>query len=119
MNLKTNINLGSIGLFNESFIPIMDGVSVTVQNYATWLNRKVAPTVVVTPEYPGYYYKEDFKVYSYFSVPLPLRPPYRLGMPFFDNKIQRNLSNISFGIIHSHSPFSAGTMALKTAMLKC
>lgn len=32
----------NIGLFNENFPPIMDGVSVCVQNYAYWLQKKLA-----------------------------------------------------------------------------
>mgnify|MGYP006965360548 FL=1 len=31
----------------------MDGVSVTVQNYARWLNRKCNNVCVVTPSVPG------------------------------------------------------------------
>ena len=30
----------TIGIFNDSFPPIMDGVSLATQNYAYWLNQK-------------------------------------------------------------------------------
>lgn len=104
-----------IGLFNECYLPILDGVSLTVKNYALWLNRKVAPTIVVTPSFPGYTDTDEFKVIRYLSGPLPVRKPYRFGLQCFDYTINDKLSKIPLGIIHAHSPFSAGSLALKTA----
>lgn len=60
-----------LGIFNDCFPPIMDGVSVTVQNYARWLNRKCNNVCVVTPSVPGTVYDEEFPVYNYFSLPYP------------------------------------------------
>ena len=31
----------NIGLFNDCFPPVMDGVAVCVQNYAYWMQKKV------------------------------------------------------------------------------
>jgi len=112
------MNLKGIGLFNECYLPILDGVSITVKNYALWLNRKVAPTIVVTPKFPNYTDNEEFKVIRYFSGALPIRKPYRYGLPYLDYSINGNLSAIPLGIIHSHSPFSAGSLALKIARKK-
>lgn len=112
------MDLPGIGIFNECFLPILDGVSISVKNYAFWLNRKVATTIVVTPKFPNYTDNEEFKVIRYFSVPLPVRKPYRYGLPFFDLNILHNLHEIPLGIVHSHSPFSAGSLALKTARKK-
>ena len=33
----------TIGQFNESFPPIVDGVANVVKNYAYWLEQKVRP----------------------------------------------------------------------------
>ena len=41
-----------IGLFNDCFPPIMDGVSLTMQNYAFWLHKKTQNVCVVTPKNP-------------------------------------------------------------------
>ena len=112
------MQLRGIGLFNECFPPIMDGVSVTVKNYAYWLNKNVAPTIVVTPKFPGYTDHEDFMVYRYFSAPLPRRSPYRIGLPLLDQSIYNDLSEIPLEILHAHSPFSSGSMALKIARKK-
>ncbi len=114
-NESNNLQLSGIGIFNDCFNPVLDGVTTVVKNYAYWLNKKLAPTVVVTPLFPGYSDHEEFNVIRYFSAPLPMRKPYRIGLPFLDLNINTTLANTNFGIVHAHSPFSAGTMALKIA----
>ena len=39
------------GLFNDGYMPIIDGVTLTVRNYAYWLKKKLGPTYVITPPY--------------------------------------------------------------------
>ena len=104
--------------FNECFPPIMDGVSLTVQNYAYWLNHKYVPTYVVTPSFPGYTDKEEFPVIRYTSAPLPFRPPYRMGLPLFEYSLVPKLKNLPLSLVHAHSPFSAGHLAQKVAQSK-
>ena len=41
-----------IGLFNDNFPPVMDGVALTVQNYAYWLREQGKEVCVVTPYAP-------------------------------------------------------------------
>jgi glycosyltransferase involved in cell wall biosynthesis len=105
----------TIGLFNESFPPVMDGVSLTVRNYAYWLNRTMGNTYMITPSYPGYTDTEEFPVLRYASVPVPMRKPYRMGLPYFDVRLHHRLHSIPFDLLHCHSPFSAGWYALKMA----
>ena len=42
-----------IGLFNECFPPVMDGVSLTVSNLARCFYQQGRDVAVVTPEMPG------------------------------------------------------------------
>lgn len=42
------------GQFNDSFTPVMDGVTNVVKNYAYWLDKKYGESYVATPAYPGY-----------------------------------------------------------------
>ena len=77
-----------IGLFNESFPPLMDGVALTTYNYAYWLHQNGHPVSVVTPLPTGERFAEPFQVFRYPSFPLPkgnrtggdfrtsARPPY-------------------------------------------
>ncbi len=105
----------TIGQFNECFPPIMDGVSLTVRNYAHWLNRTMGDTYMITPSYPGYIDKEEFTVLRYASMSIPMRKPYRLGLPRFDFELHQRLRDIPFDLLHCHSPFSAGRYALRLA----
>ena len=59
----------------------MDGVTVTVRNYAAWLDCMMGPTCVVTPRVPGYVDDEPFPVIRFLSMPTLVRPPYRVGPP--------------------------------------
>lgn len=43
-----------IGLFNECFPPVMDGVSLTVSNLARCFYQQGKDVAVVTPEMPGF-----------------------------------------------------------------
>jgi len=105
----------TVGQFNDSYPPIMDGVGNTVKNYAYWINKKYGTSYVVTPKFPKYTDNDDFEVIRYTSTYLPLRAPYRLGMPIIAFKSKKKLSQIDFDILHVHSPFSSGQMALKLA----
>ncbi|MDR1864806.1 MAG: glycosyltransferase [Bacteroidales bacterium] len=105
----------TIGLFNECFPPVMDGVSLTVRNYACHLNRTIGDAYMITPSCPGYTDEEEFPVLRYVSAPIPQRKPYRVGFPWLDVRLHRRLRNIPFDLLHCHSPFSAGWYALRMA----
>lgn len=104
-----------IGLFNDCFPPIMDGVSVTTRNYAYWLNRKRGDICVVTPQAPRATDDEGYPVYRYLSIPIPMRKPYRLGFPRIDWPFHRQISKIPFDLVHAHCPFSSGYLARQIA----
>jgi len=108
-------NLKTIGLFNDSFPPIMDGVSLTVQNYAYWLRKKDQPVCVITPKCPNYSDNESYPVFRFNSIPVIGRKPYRLGLPALDLSFKNLLNQISFGLVHAHSPFVSGNIALNIA----
>lgn len=104
-----------IGLFNDCFPPIMDGVSLTTQNYAYWLNKKAGNVCVVTPKSPGAVDDGEYPVYRYSSLPIPMRKPYRLGFPRIDWPFHERIRKLSFDLVHAHCPFSSGVLAMKMA----
>ncbi len=105
----------SIGLFNDGYVPIMDGVTITVKNYALWLNKLLGPTYVITPYMPNYEDNEPFPVIRFLSMSTIVRPPYRIGLPDLDLRLQYLLKNRDFDLVHAHSPFAAGLLAKKVA----
>ena len=105
----------TVGIFNDSFPPIMDGVSLTVQNYAYWLQKKNQPVCVITPKSPDYEDEEPYPVYRYSSIPIIGRKPYRLGFPNIDISFKSEIEHISFGLVHAHCPFTSGLLALQIA----
>jgi len=115
MNAVSSNKLKTIGIFNDSFPPIMDGVSLTVQNYACWMHKKQQPVCVVTPRTPHYTDTEQFPVFRYASIPILGRKPYRFGFPEIDFSLQTTMNNIQFGLVHAHCPFSSGNAALRIA----
>lgn len=105
-----------IGLFNDSFPPVLDGVTLTVQNYVRWLTEAGERCCVVTPWNPvAPPAHKDYDLYRFFSLPIPSRKPYRYGYPKLDMMIWRRLRNTTFSIVHAHCPFSAGRLALYAA----
>lgn len=99
------------GLFNDSFPPIMDGVTLAVDNYARELSRAGMYACVVTPWNPQRV-EVPYDVIKYLSLPIANRHPYRYGYPKLDPFIWRRLRNTPFDIVHSHSPFSAGRLGV-------
>ncbi len=104
-----------IGIFNDSYPPVMDGVAIAAKNYAYWLNYQHYASCVVPPKTPSYQNDEPFPVYRYASVPLLLRKPYRLGIPEININFKEKLDHIPFGLLHAHCPFTSGQIALRIA----
>lgn len=101
--------------FNDTFVPIMDGVGNVAKNYAYWLHKKYGTCCAVVPQVPKYEDDEEFPVLRFKSLPLPGKDPWRLGIPKLDPAIQKQLAQINFTILHTHCPFTSGELALKIA----
>ena len=109
----------NIGLFNESFPPVMDGVAVCVENYARWMQEKVGGVSVVTPRNPGADYSDkSYEVLDYLSVPVPFRAPYVTGISEIDPAFLKQILKRRFKIVHAHSPFVCGMTAARVARIQ-
>lgn len=102
---------GLYGLFNDSFPPILDGVTLTVENYGRWLSESGRRPCVVTPWNPVSE-EFDYPVMKFFSLPIASRHPYRYGYPKLDPFIWKRLRDTDFKLLHSHCPFSSGRLAV-------
>lgn len=108
----------TVGQFNESFPPIVDGVANVVKNYAYWINKKYGPCSVITPKHPDAVDDYEFEVNRYSSMKVPTRNEYRFGLPQMDTLFWKDLKKVPFDIVHAHCPFSSGWAARSIAKKK-
>ena len=113
--MKEKLNIGE---FNDSFMPVMDGVGNVVKNYAVELNKLNHKAYAIVPgykEFPtfdkdnGIYYTIRGKEY----YPLKSLRPY--GITVFPNKTKRIINEIPFDIVHTHCPTFSAKLALQIA----
>ena len=107
-----------IGIFNDNFPPVLDGVGITAQNYAYWLKEAGHDVSVITPYAPDMQEviaSAPYPIYRYISIPIPFRPPYRYGLPDIDISFRRKWSKMQFDLVHAHCPFTTGRLARQVA----
>lgn len=105
-----------IGLFSDSFLPIVDGVSRVVYQYATRLGEMGEECYVVAPmNDTGYRGGFPFDLVDYMGVQLPRHQQYRSGLPMLDGHYSARIQQIKLDVLHAHSPFGAGSEALRLA----
>ncbi len=102
---------GLYGIFNDSFPPILDGVTLAVENYVYWLKQMGKNPCIVTPWNPVSS-PACCDVMKFFSLPIRSRKPYRYGYPKLDPFIWKRLRDTDFKIVHAHCPFSSGRLAV-------
>lgn len=99
-----------IGLLNDSFPPVIDGVANAVKAYADILSKDNKP-VVITPKYPHIVDKYPYEVFRYHSIPTDKIFSYRAGNPFNPISVAE-LINKKFDILHVHCPFASAVLAI-------
>ena len=93
-----------IALLNDSFPPLLDGVSNAVLNYAEQIKAHYGEPIVVTPEYPcPDDSKYDFEILRYPSIDITKQLNVVAGIPF-SPKHARQLRNAGIDLLHCHCP---------------
>lgn len=108
----------TVGLFNDSFFPVTDGVVMVVDNYARRLSN-FCNVIVFVPNYLFSKFDDTtlpYKVVRCYSLDVPFLD-YSLPIPKLDYRFIRNLNKYNLDIVHIHSPFSLGVAGLKYAKL--
>ena len=100
----------NVCLMNDSFAPVIDGVTNCVLNYAETINRKFGSVTVCTPSYPGAEDKYDYPVIRYPSFDLTKLFGYRAGFPL-DKKTIQLLAQKPFDVLHCHCPIMSVILA--------
>jgi 1,2-diacylglycerol 3-alpha-glucosyltransferase len=105
-----------IGLFNDNFLPIIDGVGRVVYSYATELIKLGHQvSVVAAMDDTGHRGNYPFELIDYISHRVPTSPQYRTGTPVNDVHYRKRIAMIPLDIVHAHGPFGAGREALRLA----
>ena len=109
-----------VGLFIDTWYPMVDGVIKVVDNYARRLTQ-YCDVVVFCPATRGYSRKEDeklpYKVVRCHSMPL-LNYDYDIPTPTLDPKFEAQLILSDIDMVHIHSPFALGLAGVVYAKLK-
>jgi len=102
-----------VGIFTESYPPLINGVSTSVQTLTAQLESAGHDVFVFTSRYPRYK-DERPGVYRYPSVNTLVEPDYVVPVPF-SPRITRAIASLKLDIVHSQSPFFLGLVARRTA----
>ena len=108
-----------VGLFIDTWYPMVDGVIKVVDNYARRLT-KYCDVVVFCPETRGATKAMDealpYKVVRCHSLPL-LNSDYDIPTPVLDPKFEAQLILSGIDMVHIHSPFAVGLAGVIYAKL--
>ena len=108
-----------VGLFIDTWYPMVDGVIKVVDNYARRLVN-YCEVVVFCPETRGFSKEDDeklpYKVVRCHSVPI-IGYDYDLPTPALDPLFEAQIIRSGIDMVHIHSPFAVGTAGLLYAKL--
>ena len=103
----------NIGLFTDSYDPLVDGTATVVRTLARGLQRAGHVVSIVTAQHPDAVPEKN--VVRVPSVPLPIEPQYRLSLPLAPPALKHQMEDLDLDIIHSHTPGPLGLLALHLA----
>lgn len=104
-----------IGLFIDTFYPMVDGVIEVVHNYATRLVASGFEVYVFCPRHDKKYVCDfPYKVVQCKGVRL-FFIDYVLPLPKLDAKFRKILNGSRLDIVHIHSPFTVGAIGVRYA----
>ena len=95
----------------DTYFPIFDGVINVMDNYAKRLSETMNVLVLV-PGFKRTVTMSDYPVLAVRSA-YSERLKYQVALPAFDFRFRRYLKKLRIDIIHCHSPFFLGRVALR------
>ena len=115
MNNKDEKKL-NVGIFVDTFFPMLDGVIMVVDNYAKRLSQKCNVTIF-TLKPRGYKKGQDNYPYKVVRCARAILPflDYDLPLPRLDRHFLSELKATELDIIHIHSPFTIGKLGIEFA----
>jgi 1,2-diacylglycerol 3-alpha-glucosyltransferase len=105
-----------IGFFTDSYLPMLDGVSTSVESCARALEEKGHEVYIIAPRYPRYKDKRK-NVYRLISIKVVRTPEIRFALQLPEKSLLQILQ-IDFDIIHGHSGGGVTFLGLQIARAK-
>ena len=102
-----------IGIFSESYEPVLNGVTVSILTLTRELKRLGHEIWVFAPGFPGHKDVEN-RVFRFPSVRTYKARDYPLAIPYLPRLTER-VKNLNLDIIHTHTPFMLGWLGLRLA----
>ncbi|MBA3725197.1 MAG: glycosyltransferase family 4 protein [Armatimonadetes bacterium] len=102
-----------IAIFSDSYGPIVNGVSVSIEALVEELRTRGHSVHIFTTAFSKHK-DADPNIYRFPSVQLPFIPEYPLAVPPFYPML-RHFRKHSFDIVHTHTPYTIGFVGLRWA----
>lgn len=102
-----------IAIFSDSCLPVLNGVSVSIDALVQELRNRDHSVHVFTTAYPGHR-DSDPNTHRFWALNTPWTGSYPIAMPPFIGML-RQFRKHTFDLIHTHTPFTVGYCGLKWA----
>ena len=103
-----------IAVFSDSFLPILNGVSVSIESLVSELRNRGHSVHVYTASSP-FYKDPDPNTYRFSAVEVPVWKQYPLAYPPFYPMLRKFRRAGPYDLIHTHTPFTIGFVGLRWA----
>lgn len=102
-----------IGIFSESYEPVLNGVSVSITTLTRELKNLGHQVWVFAPRFKGHRDRES-QVVRFPSFCTPVARDYPLAVPYLPGLTGR-IRELELDVIHTHTPFMLGWLGLRLA----
>ena len=108
-----------IGQFTDTFLPVVDGVGRVVLAYSETLCKMGNQVTVVAPMYnTGFQGGFPFQLIEFKGKSVPGLRQYKVGEAIWDSHYRKKMRMTNLDVIHAHSPFTAGSEAIRLAHIR-
>ena len=109
-----------IGFFTDTYTPQVNGVVSSINIFKKALEKRGHEVFIFAPAVSGYKEREEekSKIFRFKSFKFVFHPEYRVAiLPPFPRAFKRIL-DLKLDIVHAHTPFSMGVLALIVAKIQ-
>lgn len=102
-----------VAIFSDSALPILNGVSVSIDALMTELRERGHSVHLYTSRFPGHR-EQDPNIHRFPAYRTPFAKDYPLAFPPFYHLFPE-FKRENFDIVHTHTPFTVGFVGLRWA----